>query len=106
MRIEGMRPLIAVSLVGVIVLAACGASPGSGQSTPRSDGATALSPATSPPAAGSTAPSATGNAAPASASAARAAFLSYSFTDVRDGKQFKLSDFVGKQVLVIGMAVW
>ena len=103
MRIGGMRPLIAVSLVGSVVLAACGTSPGSGQSTPRSDGGVAPSPAKSPPAAGSTASSATGSAAP---TAARAAFLSYAFTDVRDGKQFTLSDFAGKQVLVIGMAVW
>ena len=103
MRIGGMRSLIAVSLVGLVVLAACGASPGSGQLAPRSDGSVAPSPAKSPPAAGSTAPSATGTAAPTTA---RAAFLSYVFTDVRDGKQFKLSDFPGKQVLVIGMAVW
>jgi len=100
-RIGGMRPLIAVSLVGSVVLAACGA-PGSGQVTPRSDGTVAPSPAKSPTASG-TAPSATGTAA---ATAARPAFLSYAFTDVRDGKQFRLGDFQGKQVLVLGMAVW
>ena len=102
MRIGGMRPLIAVSLVGSVVLAACGASPGSGQVTPRNDATVAPSPAKSPTASG-TAPSATGTAA---ATAARPAFLSYAFTDVRDGKQFRLGDFQGKQVLVLGMAVW
>jgi len=40
------------------------------------------------------------------APAAKAAFLSHVFTDVRDGKQFTLGDFAGKQVLVLGMAVW
>jgi hypothetical protein len=94
---------VALTLVGSLVLAACGASPGSGQLAPRTDGSVAPSPAKSPPAAGSTAASATGTPTP---TAARAAFLSYSFTDVRDGKQFTLSDFAGKQVLVIGMAVW
>ena len=48
----------------------------------------------------------TPGAAPAATAAARAAFLSHVFTDVRDGKQFRLSDFQGKQVLVLGMAVW
>ena len=105
MRIGVVARVVAVSLVSVIVLAACGASPGSGQFTSPGNGTMAPSPAKSPPAAGSTAPSATGNAG-ATASPARAAFLSYSFTDVRDGKQFKLSDFAGKPVLVIGMAVW
>ena len=104
MRIGGMRSL-ALGLVSLVVLAVCGAPAGSGQLPTRSDGSVAPSPAKSPPAAGSTAPSATGNAATATA-AARASFLSYPFTDVRDGKQFKLSDFAGKQVLVIGMAVW
>jgi len=37
---------------------------------------------------------------------ARAGFLSYSFANVRDGSTFTLSDFPGKSVLVIGMAVW
>lgn len=105
MRIGVVLRVMALALVGSVVLAACGASPGSGQVVPRGDGGVAPSPAKSPPAAGSTAPSATGNAATATA-AARAAFLSYPFTDVRDGKQFRLSDFAGKQVLVIGMAVW
>ena len=104
MRI-GVVARVVAALVSLSLLAACGASPGSGQFTPRSDGTTAPSPAMSPPAAGSTAPSATGNAG-ATTAPARAAFLSYSFTDVRDGKPFKLSDFAGKQVLVIGMAVW
>ena len=103
MRI-GVVTRVVAALVSLSLLAACGASPGSGQLAPRSDGSVAPSPAKSPPAAGSTAPSATGIAP--SPTAARAAFLSYAFTDVRDGKQFKLSDFVGKQVLVIGMAVW
>lgn len=50
---------------------------------------------------------ATSTGAPlATAAAARAAFLSHVFTDVRDGRQFTLGDFHGKQVLVIGMAVW
>ena len=104
MRTGVMRLLIAFPLVGVVLLAACGASPGSGRSTPRGDGGVAPSPSDAPQTAGRTAPIATGSAP--SPTAARAAFLSYSFTDVRDGKQFKLSDFAGKQVLVIGMAVW
>jgi len=93
------------AVVGLLVLSACGASPGSGRVSPPSDASAAPSPAKSAPAAGSTASGTTGNAPPASG-ATRAAFLSYSFTDVRDGKQFTLSDFQGKQVLVIGMAVW
>lgn len=103
MRIGGMRSL-ALGLVSVVVLAVCGAPAGSGQLPNRSDGGVAPSPSGTPQTARSTAPGATGSAVPATA--ARAAFLSYSFTDVRDGKQFKLSDFAGKPVLVIGMAVW
>ena len=56
------RTLSALGLVSLIVLAACGALPGSGGPTPRSDGRAAPSPAKSPPAAGRTAtgaPSAT-----------------------------------------------
>jgi hypothetical protein len=102
-RIGGVVRGVALALVGSVVLAACGASPGSGQLAPRSDGSVAPSPSDAPQTAGRTAPSATGSAAP---TVARAAFLSYAFTDVRDGKQFTLSDFAGKQVLVIGMAVW
>lgn len=97
--------LVAFAVVSLSLFAACGASPGSGGLSPGSDGSAPLSPAKSPPAAGSTASGTTGNAPPASG-ATRAAFLSYSFTDVRDGKQFTLSDFQGKHVLVIGMAVW
>lgn len=104
MRIRGMRGF-AATVVIVSLLAACGASPGSGRVSPPSDANAAPSPAKSPPAAGSTASGTTGNAPPASG-AARAAFLSYAFTDVRDGKQFTVADFQGKQVLVIGMAVW
>jgi hypothetical protein len=37
---------------------------------------------------------------------ARQGFLTYAFTDVRDGAKFTLSDFAGKTVLVIGMAAW
>lgn len=44
--------------------------------------------------------------APTASAAVRPAFLAHVFTDVRDGKQFKLTDFAGKTVLVIGMAVW
>lgn len=104
MRIAGMRPLV-FAVVSLIVLAACGAPAGSGGSTPASSGLAAPSPADTPQAAGRTAPGATGNAPPPSA-AARAVFLSHAFTDVRDGKQFTLSEFAGKQLLVIGMAVW
>jgi len=42
----------------------------------------------------------------AASAGARPAFLAYAFTDVRDGSKFTLSDFAGKSVLVIGMAVW
>ena len=45
-------------------------------------------------------------AAPSIVGAVRPAFLSTAFTDVRDGTQFRLSDFPGKTVLVLGMAVW
>ncbi len=103
MRIAGMHPLV-FAVVSVVVLAACGAPAGSGGSTSTSSGLAVPSPADTPLAAGRTAPGATGNA-PAP-SAARAAFLSHAFTDVRDGKQFTLSEFAGKQVLVLGMAVW
>lgn len=88
------RSLAAVVVLGVI-LTSC-ASPA----------ATAPSP-TAPSA---TSPSATARAsAPASPSGtaqARPAFLAYAFTDVRDGRTFRLSEFSGKTVLVIGMAVW
>ena len=106
MRIAVVRAFVAVSLVGLVVLAACGASPGSGGLSPRSDGNAAPSPEKSPPAAGRTVPNATNEAPPAAPTPARAAFMSHAFTDVRDGKQFTLSDFPRKHVLVIGMAVW
>lgn len=38
----------------------------------------------------------------ATGTAARAAFLSHAFTDVRGGTQFRLGDFQGKQVLALG----
>ena len=50
----------ALALVGLVVLAACGALPGSGGPTLPSHGGAAPSPEESPPAAGRTAPSATG----------------------------------------------
>lgn len=102
MRIGGVRSFVALSLVSVVVLAVCGAPAGSGGSTPRSSAFAAPSPSDTPQTAGRTGAAATGNATPAT----RAAFLSYSFTDVRDGKSFTLSDFPGKQVFVLGMAVW
>ena len=95
--------LVAFAVVSLSLFAACGASPGSGGLSPGSDGSAPPSPAKSPPAAGRPLPSATNEVSP---TAARPAFLSYAFTDVRDGKQFTLSEFQGKQVLVIGMAVW
>lgn len=103
MRIGGMRALVA-AFVSLVLFASCAVPLGSGAATPRSVGTSAPSPTDTAPSAGRTAPSAT--AAGASPTAARPAFLSYSFTDVRDGKQFTLSDFRGKQVFVIGMAVW
>lgn len=82
---------------------------GSGSVPPASDGRAAPSPAGTPQPAGRTAAGATGTpgATPAATgTAARAAFLSHVFTDVRDGKTFTLGGFEGKQVFVIGMAVW
>lgn len=76
-----MRPF-AASLVIAAVLAACTAPAQSGTAAQ------------------------TAAAATSGSAAVRPAFLSYAFTDVRDGKQFKLTDFAGKTVLVIGMAVW
>lgn len=103
MRIAGMTRVCACVLT-IVMAAGCGAPAGSGRVPPASDGSAAASPSgTSRPA------SRTASGTPASgtpATAARAAFLSHVFTDVRDGKQFRLDDFRGKQVFVIGMAVW
>jgi hypothetical protein len=76
-------------------LVACGSTPAA-TSAPASATAAATAVATS----GATTAPATGT------SAARAPFLTYAFTNVRDGSKFTLSDFAGKSVLVIGMAVW
>lgn len=104
MRIRGMR-VLTIAVVGLVVgafMAACGLPGGSVENRERDPGNAAASPSGSPPTA-VTSPPATSVASP---TAARPAFLSYAFTDVRDGKQFTLSDLPGKQVLVIGMAVW
>jgi hypothetical protein len=68
---------------------------------------TALSGCAAPAASGGATPAASGGvAAPTATVAPRPPFLSYAFADVRDGKPFRLTDFPGKTVLVIGMAVW
>ncbi len=101
MRIAGMGRVFACVL-SVVLAAACGVPAGSGGVPLASDAPAAASPADTPQAASRTA-----SGAPAAAvTAARAAFLSHVFTDVRDGKQFRLGEFQGKQVLVLGMAVW
>jgi len=87
-----MRALV-VSLVLASALSACAAPAGS-------SGARSTGPATG--AAATSAPAAT----PTTTAGPRPAFLTYAFTDVRDGKSFTLTDFPGKTVLVIGMAVW
>jgi len=96
-------------VLSCLLAAACGTPAGSGSVPPASNGPAAASPSGTPQPASRTAAGATGTpgAAPAATgTAARAAFLSHVFTDVRDGKQFTLGDFQGKQVLVLGMAVW
>lgn len=108
MRIAGMRRLLSC-LLTVVVAAGCGVPAGSGGVPLPSGGPAASSRSDTPQPASRTVPGVTGapGGAPAAAgTAARAAFLSHVFTDVRDGKQFTLGDFQGKQVLVIGMAVW
>lgn len=112
MRIAGMTRVCACVLT-IVMAAGCGAPAGSGRVPPASDGSAAASPSGTPHPASRTAVGAAGTAGatstgapPATAAAARAAFLSHVFTDVRDGKQFTLGDFQGKQVFVIGMAVW
>ncbi len=94
-----MRALVA-SLVLVAALSACAApavSPGAGATGTGATGAVAT---------GAAVPMATSTSTPTVAASPRAAFLSYVFTDVRDDRQFKLTDFPGRTVLVIGMAVW
>jgi len=89
-------------VLSCVFAAACGTPAGSGGVPLASDLPAAASPAGATQAASRTPSGAPGTAG----TAARAAFLSHVFTDVRDGKQFKLGDFQGKQVLVLGMAVW
>jgi hypothetical protein len=86
----------ALFVAGMLLLVAC-APP---RTTSTAD-ATATSAASA--AATSSVPTA---AASTPAGRLRPAFLSYQFTDVRDGATFRLTDFAGKTVLVIGMAVW
>lgn len=103
-----MRRLLSCLLTGLLS-ASCGVPAGSGSVPLASDGAAASAPSGNPQPANRTVEGATGTpgASPAATgTAARAAFLSHVFTDVRDGKQFTLGDFQGKQVLVLGMAVW
>jgi hypothetical protein len=83
--------LLAVALL-VLAMAACGPSTPVPAATSRAT--------TAPTVAATTA------AASAATAGARPAFLTYAFTNVRDGSKFTLSDFSGKSVLVIGMAVW
>ena len=104
---------VVVCLLSVVLAAGCGMPAGSGNVPPASDGNAASSPSGTPHPASRTAVGAAGTggaiapgAPPATAAAARATFLAHVFTDVRDGKQFRLGDFQGKQVLVLGMAVW
>lgn len=73
-------------VVGVVVLAAGGALPGSGQVTPRSDGSAAPSPAESPPAAGRTVPGAAGPAALAFDAARAKAHLDVLASPARGGR--------------------
>jgi len=88
--------------VTIVMAAGCGVPAGSGGVQPAGSGPAAASPSGTPQPA-----SRTPSGAPATAgAAAKVAFLSHVFTDVRDGKQFTLGDFQGKQVLVLGMAVW
>ena len=94
----GMRLVLAVLLTGA--LAGC-TSTADAPATASAAATAAVVTATP----GSTVAAAS-PAAPSPASAGRPAFMSAVFTDVRDGAEFRLSDFSGKTVLVIGMAVW
>ena len=92
----------ALFVAGTLLLATC-SSPG----TTATPGATVSPGATATSAQSAAVTSSTPTAAAATPSGRpRPAFLSYQFTDVRDGKTFRLTDFAGKTVLVIGMAVW
>lgn len=103
MRIAGMRSVLA-SVLTIALAAGCGMPAGSGSVPPASDRKAAASPSGTPQPASRTASGTPAASTPGTG--ARAAFLSHTFTDVRDGKQFTLGDFQGKQVLVLGMAVW
>lgn len=107
MRIAGMRSVFASALTFVLATG-CGVPAGSGSVPLASDGPAVAPPSGTSHPASTTAAGATGTGGPASttAPAPKAAFLSHVFTDVRDGKTFTLGGFEGKQVLVIGMAVW
>lgn len=93
-------------VLSFVLAAGCGVPAGSGGVPFAGDGPAASVPAGTPQPARSTATGAPGGVPATAGTAARAAFLSHVFTDVRDGKRFQLGDFQGKQVLVIGMAVW
>jgi methionine-rich copper-binding protein CopC len=86
----------ALFVAAALLLAAC--------APPRTT-STADATATSPASAAAT-PSVPAATALTASPRIRPAFLSYQFTDVRDGATFRLTDFAGKSVLVIGMAVW
>ena len=92
-----MRRLATAVIASILV--ACGATaPTTTNATTSRATAAATSAATA-----AVSPAATTSLTP---NGARPAFLAYSFTNVRDGSKFTLSDFAGKSVLVIGMAVW
>lgn len=83
-----MRLVAAILIAGV--LAGC-SSPSDGRTTGSAQATT---------------PARTADPTAAAASSGRPAFLTAELTDVRDGTKFRLSDFPGKTVLVLGMAVW
>jgi hypothetical protein len=86
----------ALFVAGTLLLAACAPAGTTPTAAPSATSAASAVATSSVPAAAASTP----------AARIRPAFLSYQFTDVRDGATFRLTDFAGKTVLVIGMAVW
>jgi hypothetical protein len=100
-RLKGVsRGMHRLAIALVLAIAACG------QSVPVPAATAAATTAASAAATSAQTAAATSAGTAASTAGARPAFLTYAFTNVRDGSKFTLSDFSGKSVLVIGMAVW
>ena len=90
---------LTAALLALTLAAACGASTAPTTASRVASATTSLTPSVVTTASPTV-------ASPGATAATQPAFLTYAFTNVRDGSKFTLSDFSGKSVLVIGMAVW